>query len=103
MARKEAIFKATIDTGSSVNDVKNLDKELEGLNSELKDLTKNGQTNTQEFKDLSKAYEEARTEVKKLAGDMEHLGDERIERGVVCKYGSGRGFPSVHRCYCFAW
>ena len=78
MARKEAIFKATIDTGSSVNDVKNLDKELEGLNSELKDLTKNGQTNTQEFKDLSKAYEEARTEVKKLAGDMEHLGDDII-------------------------
>jgi len=78
MARKEAIFKATIDTGSSVNDVKNLDKELEGLNSELKTLTKNGQTNTQEFKDLSKAYEEARTEVKKLAGDMEHLGDDII-------------------------
>ena len=78
MARKEAIFKATIDTGSSVNDVKNLDKELDGLNNELKTLTKNGQTNTQEFKDLSKAYEEARTEVKKLAGDMEHLGDDII-------------------------
>lgn len=78
MARKEAIFKATIDTGSSVNDVKNLDKELEGLNNELKDLTKNGQTNTQEFKDLSKAYEDTRTEVKKLAGDMEHLGDDII-------------------------
>ena len=78
MARKEAIFKATIDTGSSVNDVKNLDKELEGLNNELKDLTKNGQTNTQEFKDLSKAYEDTRNEVKKLAGDMEHLGDDII-------------------------
>jgi len=76
MARKEAIFKAIVDTGSSVNDVKKLDKELDQLNQAMKDLTVNGQTNTQEFKDLQKAYETTRIEVKKFSGDMEHLADD---------------------------
>ena len=75
MARKDVVFGVGVDTGSSVSDVKGLDKELQQLNSSMVEMTNNGQENTQKFKDVAKAAESTKSEIKKLAGDMEHLGD----------------------------
>tara|TARA_B110000285_G_scaffold61298_1_gene70482 strand:- start:6488 stop:8833 length:2346 start_codon:yes stop_codon:yes gene_type:complete len=75
MARKDVVFGVGVDTGSSVSDVKGLDKELQQLNSSMVEMTNNGQENTQKFKDVAKAAESTKNEIKKLSGDMEHLGD----------------------------
>ena len=75
MARKDVVFGVGVDTGSSVSDVKGLDKELQQLNSSMVEMTKNGQANTQNFKEVEKAVESTKNEIKKLSGDMEHLGD----------------------------
>ncbi len=76
MARKEAIFTAKVDTGSSVNDVKKLEKEMVDLNDQMEELSKNGEQNTTAFKDLSKAFDKTQNDLKKFSGDMEHLGGD---------------------------
>jgi hypothetical protein len=76
MARKEAIFTAKVDTGSSVNDVKKLEKEMVDLNDQMEQLSNNGEQNTTAFKDLSKAFDKTQNDLKKFSGDMEHLGGD---------------------------
>ena len=76
MARKEAVFGMKVDTGNSVNEIKGLDKEMKELNDQMVQMEKNGETNTDAFKHLSKAVEETKDDMRKFAGDMEHLGSD---------------------------
>ena len=82
MARKDVVFGVGVDTGSSVADVKALEKEMNELNGAMESMEKSGQKNTKNFKEVSKAFndtkkelESTKAEINKLAGDMEHLGD----------------------------
>ena len=76
MARKETVFKMSIDDSNSIKTLKDLDKNTTRLKKSMDDLADSGDELSDEFKSVNTAYEETIESQKRLMGDMEHLGDD---------------------------
>ena len=76
MARKETVFKMSIDDSNSIKTLKDLDKNTTRLKKSMDDLADSGDELSDEFKSVNTAYQETIESQKRLMGDMEHLGDD---------------------------